>query len=118
MKVIINKTTSIDGVSIVNEKKISVDGGEKRYGIIININNCNDAEAVQTAFESSDITSLEVVREDDMGQETRVDFSKYSVLNKVERKLTDSTDILYVYMVAPAETVEPVIVEEAETSAE
>lgn len=102
MQIIINGEKTIDRVSIVQEKKISVEGNQKRYGIIININDSNEAETLEQEFQN--VSTLEVVRENDLGEEAKIDFSKYNVLCKIERKVTDSADILYVYMIEGTST--------------
>ncbi len=95
MKVIINGTEEILGVGVVTEKMRN-DGS---FALEISINDTAEPLSdLKAAFKN--VTEIEVIREDLNGEEQTAVFTKYTVIDKIQRKVVEETDITTVSLVS------------------
>ncbi len=95
MKVIINGAEEILGVGVVTEKMRN-DGS---FVLEININDTAEPLGeLKAAFKN--VTEIEVIREDLNGEEQTAVFTKYTVIDKIQRKVVEETDITTVSLVS------------------
>lgn len=95
MKVIINGAEEILGVGVVTEKMRN-DGS---FVLEININDTAEPlDELKAAFKN--VTEIEVIREDLNGEEQTAVFTKYTVIDKIQRKVVEETDITTVSLVS------------------
>ncbi len=88
MKVIINGAEEILGVGVVTEKMRN-DGS---FVLEININDTAEPlSELEAAFKN--VTEVKVLREDLNGEEQTAVFTKYTVIDKIQRKIGDEIDI-------------------------
>ena len=86
MKIKVNGVEVLDKINVITEKKTN-QGEQEAMSLIINIVGENSSmETLEKVFE--DVKTLEIVRETDKDEVVQ-DFSNYSVLKKIERKITD-----------------------------
>ncbi len=99
MKIYINGTKEIFNIGSVIEK-LRKDGD---YSLDININNFDESlapEELKTLF--TDITSINVVRNDLDDIEHSVIFTDYTQIEKIQRKIGDETDITTISLIKKA----------------
>lgn len=86
MRILINETKTVTDVSYVNEQKETKDNGSV-YSIHINLSsNDNDIEDLEAMF--TNVKSL-ILRNDSDEQEINFDYSDYTKLFSVTRKIRD-----------------------------
>lgn len=95
MKVIINGTEEILGVGVVTEK-MRADGS---FALEISVNDTTEPlSKLNAAFKN--VTEVKVIREDLNGEEQTAVFTNYTVIDKIQRKIGDETDITTVSLVS------------------
>ncbi len=95
MKVIINGTKEILDVGAVTEK-LRTDGS---FALEITVNDLAEPlSELKAAFK--DVVEIKAVREDLNGEEQTAIFTKYTVIDKIQRRVVDETDITTVSLVS------------------
>ncbi len=105
MKIYINGTKEILNIGSVIEK-LRKDGS---YSLDININNFNESLApdeLKTLF--TDITSINIVRNDLDDIEHSVVFNDYTQIDKIQRKIGDELDTTTITLIKKGEDSSPV----------
>ncbi len=94
MRVIVNGEDVIKGVISINEKRMTGYGGEG-YGISINADaSQNQVDLINMEERLAHVESLIAIKEN--GEE--IDYSKYSKLFRVEKRVSDETTALNIIM--------------------
>lgn len=97
MKVIINGAEEILDVGIVTEK-LRNDGS---FALEINVNDyAEPLSKLEVAFK--DVVEVKAVREDLNGKKKTTIFTEYTVLDKIQRRVVDATDITTISLVRAA----------------
>ena len=98
MQIILNKEKEIKNVSVISEKKVSVENQNFR-GIVINVVD-SEYDVAETEELFQNIISLEAVRNKEDGEVIALDYSKDNKLTKIERKITDDIDTTIITIIS------------------